>query len=67
MSKFKKNDVIEAIEPGKGLERAVVLNVYVAEKGKRKGQEMYYLRIINGTATIPVSAEVNYQLVKERK
>ena len=36
-------------------------------KGKRKGQKMYLLKILNGTATIPVSAEVNYELIKDKK
>lgn len=65
MSKFKRHDVIGTIERGKGFEKATVINIYTAQKGKRKGQEMYLLKIINGTATMPVSAEVNYQLLKE--
>lgn len=67
MSKFKPGDVIESIERGKGFDKAIVLNVYTAEKGIRKGQKMYYLKIMNGTATVPVGAEVNYQLVKDKK
>lgn len=67
MSKFKRGDTIESIERGKGFERATVLSVYTAEKGIRKDQKMYYLKIVNGTATVPVSAEVNYQLVKGKK
>ena len=67
MSKFKRNDVIGAIEMGKGFDKATVLNVYEETKGKRKGQKMYLLKILNGTATIPVSAEVNYELIKDKK
>jgi len=65
MSKFKKGDAIGTIEPGRGFERAVVLNIYTAQKGRNKGQKMYLLKIINGTATIPIGAEVNYRLIKK--
>ena len=65
MSKFKKWDTIEAIERGRGFEEGTVLNIYTAKKGKWKGQQMYILRIMGGTATVPVSAEVNYQLKKK--
>ena len=65
MSKFKIGDVIETVERGRGFERARVLNIYTAKRGRRVGREMYFLKIICGTATIPVSAEVNYRLVEE--
>ena len=65
MPKFKQGDTIEAIERGRGFERAVVMNIYTEQKGKNKGKEMYLLKILCGTATIPVSAEVNYGLVKK--
>ena len=67
MAKFKKYDMIETIEQGRGFEKATVLNTYIAQKGRFKGQEMYYLRIVNGTATMPVSAEVNYRLFKKKQ
>lgn len=67
MSKFKPGDHIETIEKGKGFDEAVVLGTFTeTHKGKFKGQEMYNLRIICGTATIPVSAECNYRLSKGR-
>lgn len=66
MPKFKKYDQIAAINCN-GFEKATVLNIYTAEKGKFKGRQMYLLRIMNGTATVPVEAEINYQLVKDKK
>ena len=65
MPKFKRGDIIEAAERGSGFEWAYVANVYTARKGKFKGQQMYYLKIMNGTSTIPVTAEVNYKLKKK--
>ena len=63
--RFKKGDTIEAIEHGRGFEKAVVMNIYTEQKGKNKGKEMYYLKIMCGTATIPIEAEDNYRLVKK--
>ncbi len=63
--KFKIGDTIEAIEKGRGFEEATVLNIFTETKGKNKGKEMYLLKIICGKATVPVSAEVNYQLKKK--
>lgn len=64
MCKFKVNDTIETIEHGRGFEKAVVMGIFTEKKGKNKGKEMYLLKIMCGTATIPISAEVNYRLVK---
>ena len=64
MCKFKVNDTIEAIERGRGFEKAVVMSIFTEKEGKNKGKEMYLLKIMCGTATIPISAEVNYKLVK---
>ncbi len=60
--KFQVGDTIEAIDLGKGFERATVLGTFIETKGKRKGKKMYKLKIICGTATIPVSAEACYKL-----
>lgn len=67
MSKFKSGDVIGAIEMGKGFEKATVITTFLETKGKRKGQKMYLLKILNGTATMSVNAEVNYELIKDKK
>ena len=64
MSKFKKGQIIQAIVPGTGLEKATVLDTYTETKGRHKGKEMYRLKIMNGIATIPVSVEDNYQILK---
>ena len=61
--RFKKGDTIEAIERGRGFEKAVVMNIYTEQKGKNKGKEMYLLKIMCGTATMPVCAEENYRKV----
>ena len=66
MSKFKAFDKITAIERGRGFEEATVLNIFTAKKGRFKGREMYYVKIMNGTATIPISAEENYELVNKK-
>lgn len=66
MPKFKRGQVIGTIEPGKGFEEATVLSVFTSKEKKTKGRQMYLLKIINGTATVPVSAEVNYQLKKKK-
>ena len=67
MSKFKEGDIIEAIERGMGFEQATVLGTYMEKKGRHKGEEMYRLKIPNGTATQPVEAEVNYRICKNPK
>ena len=67
--KFKKGDVIEAIDRGRGFEQATVLGTFIEDrkKSKFKGKEMYLLKIMNGTATIPIEAEENYKLYKSKK
>lgn len=67
MSKFKKGDVISAIDFGRGFNEATVLNIFTETKGVGKGRECYLLKIMNGTATVPVASEVCYQLVKKKK
>ena len=61
MSKFKPGDYIEAIQQGAGFEWAEVLGTFISEEKRTKGKEMYRLKILCGTATVPVSAEVNYR------
>ena len=65
--RFKKGDTIETIERGRGFEKAVVLDTFISEEKRTKGKEMYLLKIMCGTATIPIGAEVNYQLYKGKK
>jgi hypothetical protein len=62
--KFKPGDQIEAIDMGKGFEKATVLGTFIETKGMWKGRQMYKLKILCGTATIPIEAEVNYKLLK---
>lgn len=59
--RFKKGDEITPIEYYHGFENAKVLGVI-----KKNGKQYYTLKIMNGTATIPASAEVNYQLKSEK-
>ena len=63
--KFKQGDQIEPVEPGRGFDKATVLSIFTETKGKSKGRKMYRLKIMNGTATIPVEAEACYQLIKK--
>lgn len=65
MPKFKIGDYLEPVEIGRGFNNAYVMGIYTSKTGKWKGQEMYLLKIMNGTASIPVSAEVNYKLKKK--
>ncbi len=66
MPKFKEGDVIKTIEKGKGFEEAKVLGTFTEKKGKFKGREMYLLKIMCGTATIPTSVEDYYILCKKK-
>ena len=58
--KFKVGDNIVVNEYGKGFESATVTGVI-----KQNGKQYYTLKIVNGTATIPISAEINYKLLEE--
>ena len=60
--KFKVGDKIRPITTGGGFENASVQSIFTEDKGKNKGRKYYRLKILCGTATIPVSAEVNYEL-----
>lgn len=66
-NKFKVGDTITPSPGCCGYENATVLNILTEKKGKKKGREYYVLSILNGTATIPTSAEVNYRLYKPKK
>jgi hypothetical protein len=63
--KFKPGDVIETTIKNRGFERATVVGVFKQTKGKNKGKMLYKLKIICGTATMPIEAESNYKLVKQ--
>ena len=63
--KFKQGDQIEPIEPGRGFDRATVISIFTETKGVHKGKTMYRLKIMNGIATIPIEAEVCYQLSRK--
>ena len=58
--KFKQGDELVPIIRGRGFENAKVLGI-IEENGK----QYYSLKIVNGTATIPISAEENYSLKEE--
>jgi ethanolamine transporter EutH len=60
--KFNVGDNIMVTEFGKGFEKAIVIGVI-----EQNGRQYYKLSIVNGTATIPISAEVNYKIVNEKK
>ena len=60
--KFKVGDKIRPIATGGGFENASVQSIFTEKQGKDKGRKYYKLKILCGTATIPVSAEVNYEL-----
>lgn len=60
--KFSIGDTIVVDEYGKGFERATVTGVI-----EQKGRQYYTLKIMNGTATIPVSAEINYKIFENKK
>lgn len=67
MPKFKVNDIIECVESGRGFDNAVVLGTFTEKKGIHKGKEMYLLKIMCGTATVPISsADVNYRKIKPK-
>ena len=68
MPKFKKNQVIEPIDKGRGFEQARVLGTFIEEnkKSRFKGREMYLLKIPCGTATIPVEMGELYKLVDKQ-
>ena len=65
--KFKVGGRITAIDKGRGFDEAVVLDTFISEEKRTKGKEMYLLKIMCGTATIPIGADVNYQLYKGKK
>lgn len=58
--KFKAGDTIVVDIYGNGFEKATVTGVI-----KQNGKQYYKLKIMNGTATIPISAEVNYKKVEK--
>ena len=65
--KFKKGDSITAIIPGRGFENATVLGICTEKVSNDRFRKMYLLKIMCGTATIPIEAEENYQLKKVKK
>lgn len=58
MPKFKIGDHITAIYKNRGFERVVIYDI---------DDKYYYCYIPCGRATIPIKAEVNYQLNPETK
>ena len=62
MAKFKIGEIIEPVERGRGFDSAIVQDIYTATRGRFKGEKMYLLKVINGTATVPIRAEDNYKL-----
>jgi hypothetical protein len=59
--RFKQGDVITAIYKGRGLEEATVMDVV-----EKDGKQYYSLKIVRGTALLPVAAEVNYKIFKKK-
>jgi ethanolamine transporter EutH len=60
--KFKVGDVLTVSEYGRGFDMATVTGII-----EQNGKQYYTLKIMCGTATIPVSTEVNYKLFKGKK
>ena len=58
--KFNVGDVISPLMDYHGFEDAKVIGIL-----EIKGRMHYRLRIMNGTATIPVTAEDNYELLEK--
>lgn len=54
--KFKVGDTIVPIIPRKGVEKGVVTRV---------DDKNYYLRIMRGTAILPIGSQVMYKLLNE--
>ena len=55
--KFKIGDELIPVIRGRGFENSKVIG-FVEDKGK----QCYLFKIVNGTATVPISAEDNYIL-----
>ena len=60
--KFKAGDTIVVNEYGNGFDKATVTGVI-----EKNGKQYYTLKIMNGTATIPISAEINYKIFENKK
>ncbi len=58
MAKFKKGDYLTSIEGYSGFIDAIVTDV---------DKTHYHLKIPNGTATMKISAEVNYRIKDSKK
>ena len=58
--KFKKGNTIVCKEYCNGFEKATVIDTF-----EENGKQYYKLKIMNGIATIPVGAEINYELEKK--
>ncbi len=56
--KFKVGDHLVPIVPHRGLEHAIV---------NRIDDKHYYLKILCGTAVLPIGAQVNYKLEEQEK
>ena len=55
-AKFNVGDTIVPKEGYRGLDKAVVTRI---------DDKNYYLKILCGTAILPIGAQVNYKLLKE--
>lgn len=51
--KFKVGDIIGPVVPNMGVEDAIIIRV---------DDKHYYLKILCGTAIIPIKAQANYKL-----
>lgn len=60
--KFKSGDILTVTEYGRGFDMATVTGVI-----EKNGKQYYTLKIMNGTATIPISAEINYKIFENKK
>lgn len=55
-AKFNVGDIIVSKEGYRGLEKAIVTRI---------DEKNYYLKILCGTAILPIGAQVNYKLKEE--
>lgn len=56
--KFRVGDSIVPIQPGRGIEKAVVTRI---------DGNSYYLKIMHGIAVIPISSQAVYKLDKDKE
>lgn len=67
MAKFKPGTRISCINPNHGFSELLIVEVFSKKRRGQEPREYYRCKISNGEVTIPVSAEDNYELYKEKR